>query len=388
MTEWKKIGRILLNILIPAAEILLVCLLGPKVLRFFIPFVIGGLVAMIANPLVRFLEKRIKLGRRHSSALLIIAVLALVIVGGYFLLAALGRETIGFLSTLPELFQSMEGDFSRIGDNISHIIAGLPAGVQDSINNVIANLSEYAGDLVAGMGAPTISVVGNITKSLPSVLVNTVVVILSAYFFLADRETVGNFFRRALPKSWMKAVSVIQGNMKRIIGGYFAAQFKIMLVIIGVLYVGFLILRIDYAFLLAILIAFLDFLPVFGTGTVLIPWALFKMLTGDLGMTIGLAVIYVVSQGFHQAVQPKMVGDSMGLNPLYTLFLLFVGFRFYGLGGMILAVPVGMILEDMYRAGMFDTLFLNIRRLGEEIHKLRELPPEEETPEEDAKKKE
>lgn len=378
MTEWRKIGRILLNIAIPLMELVLICLLGPKLFRFFLPFVIGGVIAMIANPLVRYLEKRIKLKRKHSSALLMIAVLALVIVGGYFLLAAIGREVGGFLASVPDLLQNIKGDLAQMGENISRVIAGLPMEVQDSVNKVVGNLSGYLGELIAGIGAPTMSVVGNITKSLPSLLVSAVVMILSAYFFLSDRERVGAVIRKVLPKSWLKAIDLVRGNFKRIIGGYFAAQFKIMLVVIVVLYVGFLILRVNYAFLLAVLIALLDFLPVFGTGTVLIPWGVYEMLSGDLRMTIGLIVIYVASQGFHQAVQPKMVGDSMGLNPMYTLFLLFVGFRFYGIGGMILAVPVGMVLEDMYRAGMFDDFFLNLRRLAWEVRKLRRLPPDEE----------
>lgn len=378
MTEWRKIGRILLNIAVPLIELILICLLGPKLFRFFLPFVIGGVIAMIANPLVRYLEKRIKLKRKHSSALLMIGVLALVIVGGYFLLAAIGREIGGFLASVPDLLQDIKGDLAQMGENISRIVAGLPKEVQDSVNQAVGNLSGYLGEAVAGIGAPTMNAVGNITKSLPSLLVSAVVMILSAYFFLSDREKVGNFARRVLPKSWLRAIDLVRGNFKRIVGGYFAAQFKIMLVIIVVLYIGFLILRIDYAFLLAVLIAVLDFLPVFGTGTVLIPWGIYEMLSGDLGMTVGLIVIYVASQGFHQAVQPKMVGDSMGLNPMYTLFLLFVGFRFYGIGGMILAVPVGMILEDMYRAGMFDEFFLNLRRLAWEIRKLKELPPDEE----------
>ena len=378
MSEWKKIGQILLNILIPLAGIVLVCLIGPKLFRFFLPFVIGGLIAMIANPLVRFLEKRIRIGRKHSSVILIAGALALVILGGYFLIAAIVRELAGFLQAVPDLMDALKGDFNQIGTNLSQMIAGLPPVIRDPLENVLANLSQYAGSLVASIGEPTISAVGSITKSLPSILVSLVVCILSAYFFLADREKVGELFRKILPKPWMKAFQVVRGNVKRIIGGYFAAQFKIMLVVAAVLYVGFKILGVSYAFLLAILIALLDFLPVFGTGTVLIPWAVFEALTGDFRMTIGLAVIYVASQGFHQVVQPKMVGDSMGINPLYTLFLLYLGFRFYGIGGMILAVPIGLIAEDLYRAGLFDGLIFNLKLLPQEIRRLRGLPPEEE----------
>lgn len=377
MENKQRLTRILLNILVPASGIFLVFWLGPKLLRFFLPFVIGGLIAAIANPLVRFLEKRIKIRRKHSSAVLIVGTLALVILGGYALVSALGRELMAFVGELPELWASLEGDFVRIEINIESLLTRLPGDVQSSLMGATSNLSESIGALAAKLGEPTLGVVGRVTKSLPSLLVNTVVTLVSAYFFLADREQVGQLFRKWIPKAWMTAFEVVKSNTKRIIFGYFAAQFKIMLVVLVVLYVGFKILGVKYSFLIALGTALLDVLPVFGTGFVLWPWMVFEVLSGDLGMTVGLALIYVASQGFHQAVQPKLVGDSMGMNPLYTLVLLFLGFKFYGLGGMIIAVPIGMIVEDLYRGGMFDGLIENGKLLGQEIQRLRGLEPDE-----------
>ena len=109
----------------------------------------------------------------------------------------------------------------------------------------------------------------------------------------------------------------------------------------------------------------------FGTGTALIPWALVKLFAGEYAYAFGLAMIYVLSQVIRQVIQPKIVGDSMGLPPLTTLFFLFIGYKVRGLAGMILAVPVGLIFINFYRYGAFDSFLENGRLLIHEIEALR-----------------
>ena len=127
---------------------------------------------------------------------------------------------------------------------------------------------------------------------------------------------------------------------------------------------------------LAFLIAFLDFLPFFGTGTAMIPWAVYEFFMGDYKMTVALIVIYVITQAVHQLLQPKLVGDSVGLNPLVTLFLLYIGYRMGGILWMILAVPIGMVLINMCQAGAFDYIFDDVKILVDGILGLREEPKE------------
>ncbi|WP_337501619.1 AI-2E family transporter, partial [Clostridium sp.] len=114
-----------------------------------------------------------------------------------------------------------------------------------------------------------------------------------------------------------------------------------------------------------------DFLPFFGTGTVLIPWAVIKFFSGDYKMVIGLLIIWGVGQLARQIIQPKIVGESMGLPPLMTLFLLYLGFKLRGLTGMILAVPVGLVFINFYKYGAFDSMIRNFRMLMEAIQKFR-----------------
>ena len=157
------------------------------------------------------------------------------------------------------------------------------------------------------------------------------------------------------------------------------AQFRIMFVVAAILTVGFLVLQVPYSFLLALLISLLDFLPVFGTGTVQIPWGLIKLLSGEYYMAGGLILLYILSQFIRQAIQPKIVGDSMGLPPLMTLVLLYIGFKVSGLGGMILAVPVGLVFLNLYKYGIYDSMIDNLKIFVHDIEEFRKKREEDQT---------
>ena len=141
------------------------------------------------------------------------------------------------------------------------------------------------------------------------------------------------------------------------------------------LVIGLGILRVDYVLLIALGIALLDFFPFFGTGTVMVPWAIIKILSGDYKMAIGLLIIWGVGQLARQIIQPKIVGDSVGVPPIPTLFLLFIGYKFGGVFGMILAVPLGLIIFTMYEEGVFETTKNSILILVEGINRFRKLQP-------------
>ncbi len=372
-------ARVLLNILIPAGGTLLVCMFLPKALRFFMPFVVGWIIAMIANPVVRFLESRLKVVRKHGSVLVVIAVLALIIGAIYLLLSKLFSEASGLFHALPQLWEAFQAEVREIGSQLDSMFAFLPDQFGVKLREAADNLDTYIGVLLQNMATPTVEAAGSVAKSLPSLLVNTVVIILSSYFFIAERETILNVWRQYMPESGKRHMSHMRQDALHLIGGYFMAQFRIMFVVAGVLTAGFLVLQVPYSFLLALLISLLDFLPVFGTGTVLIPWGLIKLLSGEYYMAGGLILLYILSQFIRQAIQPKIVGDSMGLPPLMTLVFLYIGFKVSGLGGMILAVPVGLVFLNLYKYGIYDSMIDNLKIFVHDIDEFRKRREEDQT---------
>ena len=234
------------------------------------------------------------------------------------------------------------------------------------------------GTIVEEIGWPTVTAAGNFAKNLPSYLLGVVFVILSAYFFIADRERIMKFFRENVPENVQKTFLIATDSIKNAVGGYFKAQFKIMGVVFLILLVGFAVLGIRFAVLIAFLTAFLDFLPFLGTGTVLLPWALFQFLAHDYRMAVGLLVIYAVSQTVRQLIQPKIVGDTVGLSPLATLIWIYIGYKLYGVVGMIVAVPVGVLVQTFYRIGMFQPLFAAIGDVARDINRFRKMEKQNE----------
>ena len=367
----KRYLRMILNIVIPFLGLCLVIFLGPRLLHFFMPFVVGWILALLANPLVRFLEQRVKLVRRHGSMLIIIAALAIVI--GLFYGAGLlvYREMGSFLADAPEIYQSVIAEIENALQNGRKLAEYFPQNLQPPLLAFSDNLDGLFGKLVSRAAEPTVQIAGHVAKSIPNLLVNMVIIILSSYLFLADRESIMRWLKEHLPAFVFRYIEYMKRDAKGLIGGYFLAQFRIMCVVALILAAGFLVLGVRYGVLLAFLTAILDFLPIFGTGTVLFPWAVVKLFAGEYAYATGLILLYILTQVVRQIIQPKIVGESMGLPPLMTLFLLYLGFKLRGLTGMILAVPVGLVFINFYKYGAFDSMIRNFRMLMESIQKFR-----------------
>ena len=367
----KRCFRMILNIVIPLLGLCLVIFLGPRLLHFFMPFVVGWILALLANPLVRFLERRVKLVRRHGSMLIIIAALAMVI--GLFYGAGLlvYREMGSFLADAPEIYQSVIAEIENALQNGRKLAEYFPQNLQPPLLAFSDNLDGLFGKLVSRAAEPTVQIAGHVAKSIPNLLVNMVIIILSSYLFLADRESIMRWLKEHLPAFVFRYIEYMKRDAKGLIGGYFLAQFRIMCVVALILAAGFLVLGVRYGVLLAFLTAILDFLPIFGTGTVLFPWAVVKLFAGEYAYATGLILLYILTQVVRQIIQPKIVGESMGLPPLMTLFLLYLGFKLRGLTGMILAVPVGLVFINFYKYGAFDSMIRNFRMLMESIQKFR-----------------
>ena len=354
MKKWKKYVRGVVSILLTLIGIVLGIFFGMKILRFFLPFVIGWILAVIASPLVRMVEKRMKIARKHTSMLLIIAVLSAVIGLGYLLGAKGVQEVSSLIDQAPTIYNDFRNDFMEVEHNLDKFIKELPSSVQTSINDVQIDLSIKLKEMVGDLSEWTVGYAGDFAKNLPNILISIIFTLLSAYFFIADRDVILEFGRTHTPAIIQEKWRLFSDSMKLVFGGYFKAQFKIMAVIWVILSIGLLIMKVNFAIPVAFLVSLLDMLPFFGTGTALIPWALFKFLSGDTKYAIGLVILYLLTQLIRRIIEPKMVGDSIGMNPLLTLAFMYTGYKFSGVLGMILAVPIGAVTINFYKAGMFE----------------------------------
>lgn len=374
MRHKDQYGKILAHYLVAIFVTLFFGFIFPKLIRFFMPIVIGWCISILANPIVQFMEKRVRILRKHSSVLIMILALAAVIGVLYGTIAVLVKEGMQFLTDLPEIYEEISREMMILGDRLQGITSHFPTGIQSGFQEITSNMGEYLSDLLQGMKLPSFSQAGKMVKGVAEIVFMAIITILSAYFFLAERESILSVYRKLVPESFQRKLAFISNSLKKAVGGYFKAQVKIMILVAIILFVFFEFLDVHYSFLLALAIAFLDLLPFFGTGAVLWPWMAYAFLTGNIRMGIVLLAAYVVCQVVRQIVQPKMVGDSIGVSPFMTLIFMFIGYRIKGLLGLIIGIPVGMVLIGFYKSGVFDSLIAGARMVGEDIQEYLSLP--------------
>jgi sporulation integral membrane protein YtvI len=208
---------------------------------------------------------------------------------------------------------------------------------------------------------------------IPDILVGVVTGFLATYYFIADHDRLKQMVKDHTSVAFHKRCQQMYEHILRAVGGYFQAQFKIMMVIYVILLAGLMLLRVKYAWLIGFGIAFLDMLPVFGTGTVLVPWAVIKLFSGNYKVALGMVLLYVITLVVHQLIQPKMVGDTVGMDTFTTIIFMYIGYKVSGVIGMILAIPLGMLLVYFYKDGGFDNIIWCFKELAGDFNRLRRI---------------
>lgn len=376
--EMHKYGKLILNLVIYIAAILAVIFILPRILGFFMPFIVGGIIAAIANPFVKFLETKLRIKRKAGTVVVIIAVIAIICGIGYLIASIFIRQAIGFIQSLPQLWESTKQDLEQLAVTFQRLLIKVPVEWQESFQVMTEKFGEMLAKSVTGVTDSSNSgSVGSVVGNIATIIIDVIMGALSAYFFIADKDYFFEWIRKYVPRSIMSRWDVVYSSLKHAVGGYFKAQLKIEVWVYGLLLIGLTLLNVNYAFLIAFGIAILDFLPFLGTGAVMVPWAFIKFFTGDYLICFGLVVIWGLSQLIRQLIQPKIMGDSIGMAPIPTLFLLFIGYRLGGVFGMIVSVPIGIIVVNLNQAGLFDTPKLSIRLLIANINQYRKLTQED-----------
>lgn len=378
MSTFRHYFKIFLNIFIPLLTLVLVCWLGPKLLVFFSPFVVGYLLAKMANPLVAFISDKCKIRRKAVSAFVIIMVLGVLALIIYSIGSFLGKQAAGFIEDMPDMLDAAQGELAKAAGHFTNLYEKLPGDLKASLLSIETSLDGYISEVMTKISTPTVNAIGNAAKHIPNILIGIIMCFLSAYFFIADKDYTGNFVRKYVPDFILIKWELVWKSLVQSVGGYFKAQLKIEVWMYLLLYLGLFFADVKYAALVALGIAILDFFPVLGTGTVLMPWAVIEFLSGDYVRAIIFMALWGGGQLLRQIIQPKIMGDSMGMPPIPTLFLLYIGWRLNGVWGMIFALPIAIIILNLNEAGIFDQAKTSVRYLIRDVNGFRKFTPDDE----------
>lgn len=307
-----------------------------------LPFLLGWLVSRAAEPAVKRLAGR-GCPRWLASFLCVTGVLA-VLAG---LLWLLGQSVCTGLtelaSRLPGYLASLSAPLARLKRRLLILAARLPDGMAEAAGQWLEGFFAGSSGLADSVSGWLLRFVTGTLTSVPEIALFLLTALLSAYLISTELPRLCAGLVRLLPEARRSHLAALWARLKSALGGYVKAQVRLMGVTFLIVAAGLLILRRDYALLLSALIAVVDALPVFGVGTIMVPWGALTLLRGDTFTGLGLLAVYGAASLTRTFLEPRFLGRQIGLSPLLTLVCLYAGFRLYGILGMIL-LPVAVIL--------------------------------------------
>ncbi|MGM9937077.1 MAG: sporulation integral membrane protein YtvI [Candidatus Ornithomonoglobus sp.] len=360
-----KITANVKKILVVLGTVIGLCLLiffaGPPVLRAFVyifsllsPFIFGFVISRLINPLADKLQKRLKLPRFASVVMVIIVTLAVLtaIIGG------IGCKLFDELKNLylqwPVIFDTLQRNWESFILKWNRLYIDMP----DSVQSMIDNLSDtFTSQLQKFMS--NIEVVNNaqdFAKSLPGGIIWTIIFVLSLFFMVSQKEALDDRIRKILGPKLIGRLAEFRSECKTYLGGYVKAQVILMFIIFLLVSVVLALLKAPFALVVAAATAILDALPVFGSGITLLPLSVIYFIYGNLRLGIGYLLVWLAVILLRRILEPKLVSDRMGMNPLVTLVSMYIGYRWWGIIGMLIGPILLMIIVSFYKVGLFDRI--------------------------------
>lgn len=377
-------GRLWARLGLRAALVVLVCLAlvfaVPPLLSLLMPFVLAMVLAWLLNPVIRAIQRHLGISRKFLSLLLLLLLFALV--GG--ILVALGwaviNELISLANNWPAIWESLSSLLSDLEAWLSQVFSRLPPEVAASVSDLLDSLLAWVQTWASSALNTAVSGVGSFATRVPSLVMGIVMFVMGSYFITSDYPHLRSLVTDRLSPGIRRFLSQVKRAAVAGFGGYLRAQLFLAVAVFFILLAGFLITAQPYAVLLAFLLAVLDFVPIVGSGTVMVPWAVISLFTGQWRTAVELIVLWGIIAVFRQVMEPRVVGNQTGLSPILSLLSIYLGMRLAGIPGMILAPVLCMVVRNLTTLGLFDSVLSDLRLAVDDLSALlrpskREPPP-------------
>ena len=303
------------------------------------PFLVSFGVALLLRPLSHKIHSLIGLNERIVRLVLAMLASALFI-----------SSVVGILWYIVNKSWQFLGSLSADGEMLSAITSFLNGGLLSKIafgDELYEYIKTALSSVLKALMEKLAEFVSKIAGSLPTVFIFMIVTIVSAAYFAYDLEGICGALKSVLPNKTLRLFRKLRFAFGKVGARYIRSYIIIMSVTFVSLLVGFLIIGVEYATLIALFVAVLDILPVLGIGTVLLPWSTVAFIMKDYSLGVGLLILFLFITVIREIVEPKILGKNLGLHPLLTLILLYLGYSFFGFFGMIILPPLGALIGVM-----------------------------------------
>ena len=343
MNYYKKVCKRILTIILTILSLFIAF----KLAIFYIPFLIAFIISLIIEPIIRLISKITNFTRKTSAVITLLIVftiiISLLILGITSLISEASNLLTGFnIDNLEnkvfELINKVNLDKIKISEEVQNIIQNTLIELSDKISlilkNSLNNILEYA-------------------KNIPKIMIYVGISIVATYFVCTDKIYILDQIEHHLPRKWVKKMGKHIREIINSLGKFLKAEATLILITFSIVLIGLYIYKligvnIEYPFLIALGVAFVDALPILGAGTVMLPWAIISSLNGDIKLGILIIVLYAITIITKQILEPKIVSNQIGIHPIFTLIAMYTGFRTIGIIGMFLGPIILIILKNIF----------------------------------------
>lgn len=333
-----------------------------KLSIFYMPFLIAFIISLIIEPAIKFIMKKTNLTRRCSSIIIFIIVASIILGGLAWILITLFSEASSLLQSLNNYFDKayieIEAFINTFDFDKIHLSDEILNVIQNSTGDLLETASNWLRNALTGLI--------DIVTSLPSIAICIGITVIALYFICVDKIYILDQIEHHVPKLWVKKIGTHLRELIKTLGGYLKAQATLIIVSFIISLVGLYILKfvkfnIQYPLLMALFIGFVDALPILGSGSVMIPWAIISALNGDWNLGIAIIVLLIIMSVIRQILEPKLVSKNIGVHPIFTLIAMYTGFKIIGIMGLLLGPIILIIFKNIFSSlidqGVFKTIF-------------------------------
>lgn len=308
-------------------------------LRLVFPFVVAWILASLLNPIVTKLNKKLLLPRGLGTIVSMLTILSGILWVIVVLVRQLWHQIVMFSSTFPQYSQKFMEGFDLVQQKIG-AFSGLDHTLEQSLSAVGTFLTSR------------IPHVYHMIIKLPNMILFVIVMLISTFFMTKDYYPIKAFIKAQFSDTIVDKIVLMQRGMLGALMGYIKTQLILMMITFTICLIGLLLFNMDYALLISSIIALVDALPFFGSGSILIPWSLYHFVTEQYVIGVGLLGIYGVIFIMRQIMEPKILSQQINLYALVTVMAMYIGYKLLGILGLILGPLIMVILKTLQDIGV------------------------------------
>ena len=378
MDERKKTYyRLLAEVICMAVAVLLLFTLGGKVLGILMPFIIAFILAWALNPLIRRLQRRMCLTRKLFSYILVILIYAVVFGLCLWFVTLLISQVVDLAKAVPSIVAQLQGVYNQLIASLHELLGMLPeedAPISEEVFAWMSSAWNALRSFITRVLSSLAGMTGSVALKTPGFVIFLTVLVLASCIITTDFPNLRENIYSYLGKRGKQSVRLMGHSFQTAVLGFFRSQLIFALADMAIILIAFFIIGVPYPLPIALLLAFLDFIPFFGAGTVLVPWGIICLPLGMTTMGLQLLVLYAILYVLRRIFEPRVLGEATGFSSLQMLFSMYAGMQLAGVTGLVVAPIIWIAAVNFIKTGALDGFFSDVRFVAEDIRQTLERP--------------